>query len=293
MANPALETPTESWVHRDIELSEFTMHCVEQGEGPLVILLHGFPEYWRSWRLQIPVLAEAGFRVVVPDMRGYNTSGKPKGVAAYKTKTLARDIAELVEACGEEKAIVVGHDWGAVVAWYFAMYHPEKLEKLAILNVPHPRRMLQGLASFRQLLKSWYVFFFQLPFLPEKAMQANGHSMMWRTFRREKSLDDVMSDEDVQGYIDAMSQPGTLTSAIHYYRAAMRYPDWEEPPRIDHEVLILWGERDAYLGAELAEPDPQWVPNTRIVRIPHASHWVHLDAADQVNTELLGFLAES
>ena len=281
----------ETWIHREVDLSDFRMHFVEQGEGPLVVLLHGFPEYWRSWRLQIPALAEAGYRVVAPDMRGYNLSGKPKGVGSYRGRKLAQDVSELISACDAERAIVVGHDWGAVVAWLFAMYHPEQLDRLGILNVPHPMRMLQGFRTLRQLRKSWYVFFFQIPGLPEAMIRRKDHAMLWRTFRTEPTLRGVMSDEDIQGYVDAMAQPGTLEAAVNYYRAALRYPNLRDMHRIEKEVLVIWGEQDLYLGAELAAPDPKWVPNARVERIPEASHWVHLDAADQVNRLLIDFLA--
>src|SRR3954469_13055008 len=140
------------------DLSQVRLHYVEVGEGPLVVLLHGFPEFWFSWRFQLPALAEAGYRVVAPDMRGYNLSSRPPGVSAYGLDHLAGDIRELIAERGAGSALLAGHDWGAFVAWATAMNHPEVVERLAILNVPHPRRMLQGLRRPRQLLKSWYMF---------------------------------------------------------------------------------------------------------------------------------------
>src|SRR5205814_3804374 len=143
------------------------LNVIESGSGPLVVLLHGFPEFWYSWRKQIPALAEAGFHVVAPDMRGYNLSDKPHGVGAYRTHILARDVATLIARYGAQRAHVVGHDWGAVIAWTFAMAYPDGLDRLAVLNVPHPIVSIRALRSLAQLRRSWYVFFFQLPYLPE------------------------------------------------------------------------------------------------------------------------------
>jgi epoxide hydrolase 4 len=147
--------------HHHADLGDVRLHYVEAGSGPLVVLLHGFPEFWYSWRFQIPILAEAGFRVVVPDMRGYNLSDKPPGVQAYRVELLARDVERLIRTCGEGTATVVGHDWGAIAAWIAAMRHPGRVGRLAILNVPHPARLLDGLLSPMQLLRSSYMFFFR------------------------------------------------------------------------------------------------------------------------------------
>ena len=153
---------------RYADLGDVRLHYVEAGEGPLVLMLHGFPQFWYQWRHQVPALVEAGFRVVAPDMRGYNLSDKPPGVRAYRVELLARDVERLILACGEGTADVVGHDWGAIVAWVAAMRHPGCVGKLAILNVPHPARFLEGLLSPGQLLRSSYMFFFQIPRLPEE-----------------------------------------------------------------------------------------------------------------------------
>lgn len=160
--------------HRYADLGDVRLHYVEAGEGPLVVLLHGFPQFWYMWRFQIPALAEAGFRVIVPDMRGYNLSEKLPKVADYRVELLARDVERLIEACGARSAAVVGHDWGAMVAWMAAMLHPERVERLGILNVPHPERFARGLLRPPQLLRSSYMFFFQVPRLPEKVLAA-GH----------------------------------------------------------------------------------------------------------------------
>ena len=266
------------------------LHYVEAGEGPLVVLLHGFPEFWYSWRNQIPALAKAGFHVVAPDMRGYNLSDKPVGWRQYKADRLAQDIAGLIRHFGVERAYLAGHDWGAAVAYMTAMRHPELIEKLAILNVPHTERMLSGFRTLRQLRKSWYMFFFQLPWLPEKLAELDNFSFGKRSLRSDSP--NSFSDADLERYVQAWSQPGALSGAINYYRAALR-----QTPRaslaqlvpIQMPTMVIWGMRDRHLGSELAEPLPQWVPNLRMERIPEATHWVQHDAPERVNALLTEF----
>jgi epoxide hydrolase 4 len=270
------------------------LHYVEAGQGPLVVLLHGFPEFWYSWRRQIPVLAEAGFRVVAPDMRGYDLSDKPQGWRAYDTSVLAQDIAGLVRSLGEERAYVVGHDWGAAVAYTLAMRHPEVVRRLAILNVPHPVRMLEGFRTLKQLRKSWYMFFFQIPVLPERLIARSNFSFARRSLRA--GTKGAFSDEDLELYAQAWAQPGALTGMINYYRAALRRSPRKalaHMTRIDAQTLVIWGQRDSYIGAELAEPPREWVPNVRVERIAEATHWVQHEAADRVNELLIGFMRES
>jgi epoxide hydrolase 4 len=279
--------------HGEAVLDDGTrLHYVQAGEGPLVILLHGFPEFWYSWRNQIPALAKAGFHVVAPDMRGYNTSDKPSAWRAYDAEHLAGDIAGLIEHFGAERAHVVGHDWGAAVAYLTAMNHPERVERLAILNVPHPARMLDGFRTARQLRKSWYMFFFQLPWLPERLLARDDFAFAKRSLREDSP--GSFSDADLDRYVEAWSQPGALTGMINYYRAALRQSPRAALGRmvpIKAPTLVIWGKRDRHLGAELAEPDARWVPNARIEWLPQATHWVQHDAPEQVNELLTGFLA--
>lgn len=264
------------------------LHYVEAGEGPLVVLLHGFPEYWYSWRRQLPALAAAGFHVVAPDMRGYNLSDKPVGWREYGLELLAADIAGLIRHFGASEAYVVGHDWGAAVAYGVAMYHPEVVRRLAILNVPHPERMLSGFRTLRQLRKSWYMFFFQIPGLPEALIRRDGFAFAKRTLRADSPAS--FSDADLEQYVQAWSQPGALTGMINYYRAALRSSPRSALDRlrpIAAPTLVIWGERDRHLGAELAEPLPKWVPDMRIEWLPQATHWVQHEQPERVN-ELLG-----
>lgn len=276
------------------EVGDVKLHYVEAGDGPLVVLLHGFPEFWYGWRLQIPSLAAAGFRVVAPDMRGYNLSSRPKSVKDYGTQHLVDDIRGLVNERGAESAIFVGHDWGGTVAWATAMSHPEVVDRLAILNAAHPRKLSQGLHHPGQLRKSWYFFFFDLPGLPESVVHANN----WHFFRHV--LEDAQppyTQEEINRYIEAWSQPGAATGMINYYRSSVR----QSPKKAEAELhpiktptLVIWGQRDSYLNQDLAEPDHDDVPNLdRVERLADASHWVHHDAAEQVNQLLIEFFGPS
>jgi pimeloyl-ACP methyl ester carboxylesterase len=274
------------------------LHYVEAGEGPLVVLLHGFPQFWYSWRHQIGPLVAAGYHVVAPDMRGYNTSDKPQGWRAYDMELLAGDIAGLIKHFGVERADVVGHDWGAAVAYGVAALHPESVRRLAILNVPHPARMLAGLKTFKQLRKSWYMFFFQLPSIPEWLLRRNGFSMMKRAMRVDRAKlgqPAVFTDEELEPYVHAWSQHGALTAMINYYRAALRRPTRAAGARarpIEAPTLVIWGDHDTALGPELAEPEARWVKDVRVEHLPEATHWVQHDAPERVNELLLEFLAD-
>ncbi len=280
--------------HRYANLGDVRLHYVEAGEGPLVLLLHGFPQFWYEWRYQIPVLVEAGFRVVAPDMRGYNLSDKPPGVRAYRVELLARDVERLILACGERTATVVGHDWGAIVAWITAMRHPERVERLAILNVPHPARFLDGLLSPGQVLRSSYMFFFQIPRLPEAVIRAGDFALLRSVLATDPVRPGALTAEDIERYVEAIARPGALTATLNYYRALLRSPREMGSllERIEAPVLVIWGERDRSLSRRLAEPPRLWVPNLlRVERLREASHWVAEDRPREVNTLLLDFLS--
>src|SRR5918994_1728668 len=279
--------------HRYDDLGDVRLHYVEAGGGPLGVLLHGLPQFWYEGRHQIPVLVKAGFRVVAPDMRGYNFSDKPPGVRAYRVELLARDVERLILACGEGTAALVGHDWGAIVAWIAAMRYPERVEKLAILNVPHPARLLDGLLSPTQLLRSSYVFFFQIPRLPEEVIRAGDFAFLRSALGRDPVRSGALTAEDIERYIEAIARPGALTATINYYRALLRYPGETRAllQSVSAPVLVIWGERDRFLSRRLAEPPRLWVPNLLgVKRLPDASHWVAEDRPLEVNTLLLDFL---
>jgi pimeloyl-ACP methyl ester carboxylesterase len=277
--------------HHTAKINGIDLHYVESGSGPLVVFLHGFPEFWYSWRHQLPALVEAGYRVVAPDMRGYNKSESPRAVSEYHVDKLTGDVVALIEHLGEERAHVVGHDWGAIVAWLTAMWHPERIEKLAILNVPHPKRFQRGLWRPSQLLKSWYVFLFQLPLLPEFFFKAGNFYGLRRTLRRDPVRKGAFSEEDIERYVTAFRDTGAVRSGINYYRSSFRNAPamHKRLKRITAETLVIWGRHDNYLGKHLAEPYPEDVPNCRIEYL-EASHWVQVDAPEDVNRLLIDFL---
>jgi pimeloyl-ACP methyl ester carboxylesterase len=272
------------------DLGDVRLHYVEAGEGPLVVLLHGFPEFWYGWRRQIAPLAAAGFRVVAPDMRGYNLSSRPGEIAAYETEKLAGDVRDLVHERGAGSALLVGHDWGGTAAWATAMMHPKVVDRLAILNAAHPRKLSQGLHHPDQLRKSWYFFFFALQGLPESVVEAN-HWHFFRHFLHDANP--AYTPEEIDRYVEAWSQPGAATGMINYYRSSVRTPAKQAEAAlrtVQAPTLVIWGQRDSYLGQDLAEPDHDDVPNLqRVERLPNASHWVHHDEAAQVNQLLADF----
>ncbi|RJP49357.1 MAG: alpha/beta hydrolase [Anaerolineaceae bacterium] len=262
--------------------------------GTSVVLLHGFPEFWYGWRRQIPALVEAGFRVIVPDQRGYNLSDKPRSVAAYDVDVLARDVIGLLDHFGIQKARLVGHDWGAVVAWTVALQHPDRLEKLAILNVPHPDVMTRFvLGNSAQQKKSWYVFLFQLPFV-EWVLSRNNFCNLERVIAGRKGS---FTPEDILEYKKAWSQPRALTSMLNWYRAIVRRalrgswnPNKVTPRRVHVPTLMLWGKRDVALSHEMAQPSIELCERGELVTFERATHWVQHDAADEVNQKLIAFL---
>ena len=273
-----------------INVNNIRIHYIEEGTGELVVLLHGFPEFWYGWRNQIPVLSKK-YRVVAPDMRGYNLTDKPQNVSDYKIEILAKDIADLIKGLGAEKAIVVGHDWGAAVAWAVAAFHPEVVKKLAILNVPHPGEMKRAFESFNlaQWKKSWYIFFFQLPFLPEKMISRD--DFFERSFERLSMNKNAFNQEDIQKYKEAFKQPGAARAAIGYYRAAFRNILSSLPmPKIQAPVLMLWGEHDIALGKELTYRTKDYCENALEIKYDLTSgHFVQHDNPDWVNENLLEF----
>jgi pimeloyl-ACP methyl ester carboxylesterase len=268
------------------------LHYVEMGEGPLVVMLHGFPEAWFSYRHQIPALAQAGFRVVAPDMRGYNLSDKPRGVAAYTADKVATDIAGLIRSLGEKHAAVVGHDWGGGIAWVFAALHPELLDRLVILNAPHPARLLKAFLTMpSQLRRSWYMFFFQLPRLPERLVASHDYAWVRRALR-QTVRPDAFSPTEIERYVRALKQPGAVTAGINYYRAAFRYSQVlrRAGRPVTRPVQVIWGEQDPFLARELAVPGAAYAPHCQVEYLPDASHWLQHDRPDRVNQLLLDFL---
>lgn len=321
--------------HTHVQVADdVTLHVVEAGRGestgaspPTVCLLHGFPDFWLSWRRQLPSLVDAGFRVICPDLRGYAQSSKPKGIARYSEVEVVDDIEALRKHfCGPDGQfeLLCGHDWGAAVAWSAMSWYPGLAKRLAILNVPHPQRFKTGLLTPQQLLKSWYIFVFQLPALPEFVTSAGGASVIRGVFTYDP--DEPLEAWELDRYTDAAAGRGGMQGAINYYRAAMSglwpayLPDLP-PPLIDLiqslqgvtgagtrgasasgvelersetitcPVLVLWGERDRYLGQELAAPPRELVPHCQL-RMLDATHWVHWDRSEEVAAALSAFALE-
>src|SRR3989454_9947260 len=235
-------------MERDLEVNGVRLHCVVEGKGPLVFFLHGLPETSRAWRKQIPELAKR-FKIVAPDLRGYGRSEKPKGIDAYRTAVLADDIVGLIHAFEAERAHVVGHDWGGGVAWTLATLHPEVVDRLAVLNCPHPAVMQRALRSnWAQIRKSWYIFAFQLPWLPEWALSRSGAKALKDSLRRS-AKPGTFSETDLDEYARAFAAPGAATAALNYYRAALR--SRLPAAKIKAPTLLIWAEDDFALGMEL------------------------------------------
>jgi pimeloyl-ACP methyl ester carboxylesterase len=268
------------------------LHGVAAGpeDGPLVILLHGFPDFCWGWRHQIAPLADAGLRVLAPDQRGYNLSHKPPGIPAYDLDTLAADVMALAEVHGRRSVRLVGHDWGGLVAWWAAARHPDRIERLAILNAPHPAVAgAYARSNPSQLLKSSYVGFFQLPWLPEAVLRANNFALMRRALLRS-SRPGTFTEVDFARYRTAWAAPGALTAMLNWYRALRRRPRIDDA-RVVPPTLVLWGERDRFLEKGLAEASLALCDAGRPVWFETAGHWVHLEEAAEVNEELVEFLA--
>lgn len=277
---------------RHLQTNGITLHAVEAGpaDGPLVILLHGFPEFWYGWHHQIEALANAGYRVLAPDQRGYNLSDKPRRIFAYNLDELAADVVGLIDAMGREKAYLAGHDWGGAAAWRTAIKYPQRLEKVAILNAPHPKVMRWNLLHNRaQRRKSWYIFLFQIPFLPERRMQRDNWKMGERALQRT-SRAGTFSDADIVLYRQAWSQPGAANGMLNWYRAALRNRPKRVPSvRVTVPTLLIWGTKDRFLGRELAQPSIDLCDEGKLVFIEEASHWVQHEEPQQINKLLLEF----
>lgn len=267
------------------------LHVVAAGprDGPVVVLLHGFPEFWYGWRRQIEPLAAAGFHVIVPDQRGYNLSSKPSAVAAYALTELVSDVMAIADQLGQEKIFLAGHDWGAAAAWSAALLHPQRIARLVVLNVPHPSVMRKFLSTHpRQLLRSWYMFLFQLPWLPEALFSACNFSIGARALLRS-SRPGTFSAEDLAHYCAAWSQPGAITSMINWYRAllrvAVKFPD----KIVRVPTRILWGERDAFLLAEMAHESLRYCTSAELFTFANATHWLQHEEPARVSELLIDF----
>lgn len=280
---------TPQWV----EANGQTFEVATAGDGKkLALCLHGFPELHYSWRHQIPLLVDLGYRVWAPNLRGYGGSSKPEGIDSYRLNTLVEDVAALIDASGAEEVTLIAHDWGAIIAWHFAINKVRPLTRLVIMNVPHPQCARRELKHWHQLKKSWYIFFFQLPRLPEWLLGRNGAERVKRAFSRMAVDKSRFPDEDLQVYADAASRPGALRSMINYYRALLRTPDARQigDGRVDIPTLMIWGEEDSAIDIRCTEGTKEWVPDLELHRLPGVSHWVQQEAPEKVNAILREWL---
>lgn len=274
-----------------LELAE--LDAADGGTDRLALCVHGFPELNFSWRYQMPLLSALGWRVWAPNMRGYGASSKPEGIAAYGLDTLAEDLGALIDASGAKEVMLIAHDWGAIVAWHFAIRRVRPLVRLVIMNVPHPKVAQRERRNWRQIRMSWYIFFFQLPRLPEAMMgRSGGRGIKGAIYNM--AVDKTRFPRDVlKVYADAAMRPGALTAMINYYRALLRLPDARGigDGRIDTPTLLVWGEEDKALGIWCSEGTEVWVPNLTVRRLPGVSHWVQQEAPEKVNAILGEWLA--
>jgi pimeloyl-ACP methyl ester carboxylesterase len=277
------------WKHGYKAINGLRLHYAEIGSGPLVVLLHGFPECWYEWHNVMPRLG-ARFRVVAPDLRGYNWSDKPTGVEAYNVSRVSTDIAGLLETFGERQAYIVGHDWGGVVAWDLATRYPGLVKKLVVINAPHPGPFARDLRTLPQFMSSLYALFFQIPLLPEVVMRLRLRS----TLRGSAFVPGAFSNEALDVYENGISRPGAVTAMLNYYRASMRdglrqlsrtYPVVKQP------TLVIWGMRDFALRSHLLEGLEEWVPNLHLERVDDSGHWVPEERPRLVTDLLVDFLS--
>jgi pimeloyl-ACP methyl ester carboxylesterase len=267
--------------HRFVQAGQTRLHIVTAGppDGRLVVLLHGFPARWSTWRATMAALAGEGFFVVAPDLRGYGESERPTGVASYSITAIVEDVAGLIRALDRPRAFVAGHDFGGGVTWALAMTHPELVERMAVLNSVHPVGMERQMRTWSQLKKSWYVFFFLLPWIPEWLLGRRDLA-----FLRSSLQDDGLSPEVAADVLEGVHPPGALHAALQWYRASFRDVVAKKvvPVKVDLPVLSVWGDRERHLDAPLAVPPADWVSNVRVEHVPEGGHWVHHDAPERV-----------
>ncbi|CAF1022012.1 unnamed protein product [Rotaria sordida] len=294
---PAQATDPVYGEHGMIKLksSNVTLHYVSKGSSdhPLMLFVHGFPECWYTWRYQIKYFSK-NYRVVAIDQRGYGLSSKPSNIGDYKVETLVRDIADIIEQLGYKSCVLVGHDWGALVSWACAMLYPNLIDKLIIMNVPHPAAYRNNL-SLKQIRRSWYMFFYQVPFIPELLLASDDFAILKKAFyTKPMSLINKhnMTADDLEVFTYTFSQKGTPKSAINYYRAIFRHQRDDLQVQVTVPVLIIWGCQDGALGEELADASQNYCSDVRLKKIRNASHWVQQDVPDEVNQYMEAFLNE-
>ncbi len=265
----------------------------EGGERGLALLLHGFPESAFSWRYQIPTLVAAGYEVWAPNLRGYAASSKPHAVSEYSMDRLLADIGGLIDAADCDHVTLVGHDWGAAQAWMFAICKTRPIERLVIMNVPHPACLQREMRTMRQLRRSWYMFFFQIPWLPETMLRARRAKAIGDAFTRSAVDRSRFPDEVTEVYREAALRPGAMRSMLNYYRAAfrgIRSSASEEFAPVETPTLMIWGLDDVALSKETTDGTDAYVDDLTMRFLPGVSHWVQQEAPEVVNAMMLAWL---
>lgn len=286
------------------------LHYVEAGTGPLVILLHGFPDFWLAWRRQIPALANAGFRVVAPDLRGFNLSDKPRGASEYSLGQVADDVVALIRHFGGQRASIVGHDIGGAVAWAVARRSLDVVDRIVAINAPPSHAFRAALRHVSQLRRSWYMLFFALPWLPERVLGARRAALIGRIHEQGAVRPGAFEEEEIDAYRDAASRPGALTGMLNYYRAMLQRAFGSSlgamaharatvagerttlgrSGRMNRPALVLWGDDEPFLDPSIVEDAASWGDDVRVHRVPRAGHWLMADAPTETNRALIQFL---
>jgi pimeloyl-ACP methyl ester carboxylesterase len=282
---------------RVFHINGVALHVVLSGppSGQPLVFLHGFPEFWFGWRHQIDHFVSSGYRVIIPDQRGYNLSGKPEGVASYSIDLLAKDIVGLLDVVTDSKAFVVGHDWGAILTWYLAARYSEKVGRAAMLSVPHPRAFIKTvIKNPTQLRKSWYVTFFQLPWLPERILRRGDWALLVKALR-DTSPRGVFSDADLEVYKESWNRKGALTAMLNWYRAALLSPSKlavdPKASRVKTPSLLIWGKNDQFAVGRMARESLHYCDDGRLEMLDRATHWVQHEEPARVNNLLSQFFA--
>ncbi len=295
-ADLALPGIAQAIRHEEVRANGLRFHVAACGEGDrLALCLHGFPESWFSWRFQLPLLARLGYRAWAPDLRGYGETERPTRLEDYAIERLIEDVAGLVDASGARTTVLLAHDWGAVVAWYFALRATRPLDGLVILNVPHPACAERELRHAAQLRRSWYMFFFQIPWLPERLLGLHGAHAIGEAFRRSAVDKSRFPDAVVRVYQDAAARPGALSAMLNYYRALLRGGGARRQralgyPRIETRTLMIWGEEDVALTKATTFGTERYVRELTLRYLPGVSHWVQQEAPESVNAMLDAWL---
>ena len=294
MQIPGIRSPLES---HSFLVNGIAIHVVLAGpaNGKPLMFLHGFPEFWFAWRRQIDHFVSSGYRVIIPDQRGYNLSDKPAGLANYSIDLLAKDVVGVLDAVAASKTFVVGHDWGAVVTWYLAVQHSDRIHRTAILSVPHPRVFVKNLImNSAQLRRSWYIFLFQLPCLPEFIMRRRDWVLLVRLLRNTSPVG-VFSNSDLDQYKKSWANKGALTAMLNWYRAALLRPSKllldPKTSRVKVPTLLVWGKNDQFVGEAMSRESLRYCDHGHLEIIETATHWLQHEEPVQVNTLLSQFFA--